>query len=605
MTARGHPAFLPAGVSGVIDIRPFIRTICHCGPLRAEGNVRAPMHPLARTYYLPACAAIPLLLLLQPTSTAAGVRDSLAYVLLRDSIAADSSYPEEYREYIEASDELAGSGMHAEAYELLAGLFAEALQLDDEYGGAGARDGPPVTVVDTAAARGDAVVPADSTGAPIAPRALTWHVSMTASYDRFDDSYVTSFDEDSLDSAMAVLDEIDDQPFNGKIRASLDWQPGHHALERFSPFLYLSNTRLRAGLSAAGAFARRALPYAIDVEGEKRLGEDYGDSSDVLKGGLELEPTTRPLEWRLNMSLPVRLETEQYRSERSQYASFWKVRAEPTLELESSDFGKHIALSMTASWQDYDAVRNEDDEACYGPRLVADLFGRFGSMSAQASWVWERYPARSDPHRRSRLDADIQAVLRPVWWLELGLSGSGFRHAEQYRAQSLFAVRPLDMLDSLWLVDETWTVIEADYTLMGYGLESRPSVCFRPGSGIAVEGDLGWEYARYPEKTTHDTVQLYDTLYISESYVAWEPRLTFRVDLPPVYASLSLAYRTEDITVAHYLEDNRALRPSLQLNWRIVPWLTLDTYVDYQYRMFPDSVAEHNVSASVTLRARF
>ncbi len=546
-------------------------------------------------------AAVSVALLLLPANAAASQRDSLAYMMLRDSVAADSTYPDEYRGYIAASDELAADGLFREAYELLEGLFADLLL---EQGPDGGGEDSFLEKVSAVAGGADTAAPADSHVLAAEPQTRVWRISTTASYDRFDDTYMTWLDEDSLDSAMAALDEIDDQPFNGNLRISLDWQPGPDALERLSPCIYVSNTRLRAGLTAAGGCARGVLRYEIEAEGEKRLGEDYGDSSDVVKGGIELEATTRPLDRPVTVSLPVRFETEQYRTERPQYASFHELSAEPILELESRDFSRHVAVSFSASWQNYARARDDDDRIAYGPRLSADLFGHIGNALAQAAWIWERYPHRPDPCRRTRLEGDVQAVLRPLPWLELGLAGSGFRDSEQYRDQSLFAVQQGDTVDSLWSIDETWRTIDADYPLTGYGGEARPSVRLRHGSGIAFEAGLGYEYARFPEKTTHDTVRLYDTLYISESYSAWEPKLTLYADMTPVYASLSFACRREDIIDERFLEDNTTLEPSMQLNWRIASWLTLDMYADYQHRLFPDDIVENNVSVSLTLRAR-
>ncbi|MBD3393237.1 MAG: hypothetical protein GF418_14030 [Chitinivibrionales bacterium] len=555
----------------------------------------------------PLCA-----LLLAPQAPAAqeSVVDSLAYAEKRGEILALGELPEEYAIYLEAGEELAREGMHAEAHDLLTDLFAGLLDEPDDTAGyedeftAPAHDMPALTdVPDDIAAGTPDIEPADP---------LEWQLSAALSYDVFDDNYLVSTTGDTfgIDTALA-LDEIDDQPLNGNARVELAWNTGVRAVETISPYVYLSNTRGRLGVETDGSFVRDWVTYELAVEGEKKLGEDYGDSSDLARADARLEISSRPLEKIMSALLPVEFEGEYYRTQRSQYTSFAGVTASPTLELESKDFRKRAAFSGEIEYLRYHAAFDEDTEIRYGPRVVADLWANAFDAGIDLSYNWERYPRRHDPRLRRGLDGVLRFSIRPVGWLEGRIDASGLLERECYLDDSVDGYTHVTLLDSSEYTVTPFeyysdTTLVSSYTLDGYGGEATAALEFFLPLGFSIIPSMYCEQRRYPRKSSAgDSVYYYLPLSISESYMACEPEAGIGFEQGPVQAGVAIAYRMEDIIHETYLEDSRSYKPSAEIQWSILTNLTIDATGEYEHRILESGLRENNISAYLSVSARF
>lgn len=536
--------------------------------------------------------------------------DSLTYMAVRDEIRQLDSYPEEYEAYIEAAEELAAEELYEEAHELLVELFAGLLETDEfdtatvptsHTGHDTLTDREieiPEAVLDTVSRPGDAATESDKPN-------LTWRVNTSVSYDRFDDIYLTSTDEDTLDSVLDSLDEIDEQPLNGYARASLEWKPKRGLLRHITPSVYASNTRVRGGVDLAGTAAGRVIDFDAGFEAEKRMFEDYGDSSDALKGEARLELTSRPLTGRFHAFLPVEVETEQYRAQRPRYTSYWELSAQPTVAVESPDFSRRLELGWEHLYRKHHGSGKEDDEVEYGPRLLAEFWGTPLSVSLDGSLRWERFPYRTDPGRQRELRLYLRTTLRPLDWLEFSINAEGFGQREWYNDQTLFLAADSSPASEETLSVQPQHTVTGSYTLDGYGVDARPSLRFRLPFGLGIQPAFAYERRRYPGKTHYDSLPLFDTLYVSESYNAYEPGISLVVDKKDWYASVGFSYRREDIISEHYLTDFDALRPKAELTWRIRPWATVDLYASYDRRKYDTGEVEENISGSVSARLRF
>jgi len=540
--------------------------------------------------------------------------DSLAYTQKRDWLRDSTAYPPEYESYFDAAQELADKGMYLDAHDLLVELFAGVLEEESPD-----TSMPPASRTGRTAPRKkmetQGLMIGDTIGKVISAeekKKIAWRLRTTVSYDKYNDSYLTAADSDSLDSLYGVFDEIDHQPLNGNMRLSLDWTPGPEAIEKVSPFVYLSNTRVRLGASGNGAAARKYIEYNADVEGEKRLWEDYGDSSDMMKAHGRLEISSRPLGKAVSVFLPIEAKTEQYRHERSQYVSFWEIGGSPGLELQSRDYSRRIAVSMEGSYRKHDTFDNEDDEIGYGPALNADLWARALSGYAELSATWERHPNRLDPRRCLEVNGEAQVSVRAGSVIAFSLEASAFQRREWYESQQLFvdvsrSIGSLNLNDpAAWefLATARYDTI-ASYNLFGFGGRIKPSVQFSFPFDMVLMAEIGYERNAYPEKTTIGSYPIYDTLYISESYRSYEPRIGMTLNREKIYATVSVSYRLDDIISDHYREDNAAIMPAMELTWRPAKRITIDVFGDYQYRMYHSGKTESSISASASLTIAF
>jgi hypothetical protein len=541
-------------------------------------------------------------------------RDSLTYTLTRDQIRDSTVYPPEYEGYFIAAQGLADKALYREASELLVELFSPLMEETSEAGvDAAVIDSLSFLELQLSGGQIDSEAGSDSRIRTAQTPKTLWRITTALSYDQYDYAYLSSsVDNDTVDTVYSLLDEIDDQPLNGNARISLDWRPGPEAIELVAPFVYLSNTRARMGFGGEGSFAHRFLSYNINVEGEKRLFESYGDSSDAVKADAAIMATTRPLDQPVSYTIPVDFKSEQYLEERIQYTSFWEMAGKPSLEFQAQDFSRRLAISMDCSYRRYSYLNSEDNEIQYGPVFAGELWSGVVSGYTEASLRWENFPARSDPARRLEADLQFQCSVRPAGYLTISCDASGLWQKELYSNQLLlidnslyFSGRDPDNPQTWESYDSLRVDTVASYNLIGYGGQVRPSVQINFSHGISIPVSLGMESYRYPEKTASGLYQLYDTLYISESYRSCEPQLGVRIDAGKMYASVSCAYRMENCISEKYLEDNSSVMPAIEISWRIAKRLTIDCYGDWQHRMYESGKREDNISASLTVGVRF
>lgn len=583
-------------------------------PVFVPSCMTTPRHAASRP---PDCCAVPvfrplksvlrsaLCLLALTTTVGAADRDSLTYAAVREEIEELQPFPEEYEAYLEASEALADDGLYREAHELLVELFAGAIAEQDSLVVAGLsaqRAGNEHIALDSGLSRRPGETAVESR-----ENTFTWRLGMSGSYDKFDDVYLTSTDEDTLDLLLDSLDEIDQQPYNGYGRVSLEWEPARGPLEHITPSVYTSNTRIRGGVDLEGGFAENGVMFEAGFEAEKRLGEEYGDSSDAVAGEGRLRLSSRPLTGRFYAFLPVELETEQYRTQRSHYTSYRELSLVPSLVLESVDFSRRIELGYRHMVRRHHEAGKEDDETERGPRLLAELYGSIVSASLESSMEWERFPHRTDPARRRELRMLFRGTVRPRQWLEPGLDAEWFVGREWYDNQTIFAAETdtlaIPGADTQYI--ETFREIAGAYALDGRGIDVRPSLRFNLPTGLSVTPSFNFELRDYPGKTSHDSLPLYDTLYISESYRAFEPGMSVSIDRTKWYASVGVSRRREDSVSEYYLEDFTALRPAAELTWFLMPGMSLDLYGSYEHRTYDSGEVEGNTSASVSMRLRF
>jgi len=410
-----------------------------------------------------------------------------------------------------------------------------------------------------------------------------------------------------LQLLLDSLDEIDQQPYNGYGRVSLEWEPARGPLEHVTPSVHASNTRIRGGVDLKGGVAHDIVTFDAGFEAEKRLGEEYGDSSDALSGEARLEFSSQPLTGRWYAFVPVELQTHQYRTQRSHYLSYRELSLAPSLALESADFSRRIELGYRHLVRRHHEAGREDDESEWGPRLRAELYESVVSASLEGSAEWEELPHRTDPARRRELRMLLRGSVRPLQWLEPGLDAEWFVAGEWYDDQTIFtaATDTFAIPGADTQYTETFREIDGSYVLDGRGIDVRPSLRFGLPLDVSITPSCGFEHRSYPGKTRHDTLPLYDTLYISESYRALEPGITLSIDRKDWYAAVGFSRRREDILSEHYLEDFTALRPSAEFTWIPMPGMSLDLYGSYDHRSYDSGEVEGNTSASVSMRLRY
>lgn len=539
--------------------------------------------------------------------------DSLAYALAREELRQHEFLPDEYSAYLETADQLASEGLFAEAYAVIDGIAEEdslsigalLAEIENEpemsYGQRGFAD-PAVPV------------PQQSRRS----RRVSWRITTGATFDQYDDG-LSSDDwlSDSLsafDDSLFSIDSVDDgsRSFTARIRVAAKLEDLHSMLDNIEPSFYFSNTRAQGGLSVQGAPVQGILSYKVDAAAQKKLGEDYGDSSDVLRGEMSLIGSTARFSNVFRLSIPLKFSGEWYRFDRPSYAGYNKYSLSPSLSLALGE--TFLQLMWDHEHTRYSNEFRDGNTVATGPQLQIDLF--LNSLSAmvtiEATREW--YPGADAPTRRDALLSTFDMRATPTSKIEFSVRGIASTEREWYPDQligydSLSVYRQVawdstgERFTSVYDTIFSYADTSLSYHLAGTTLQLIPSLRFKARNWYfqpEVEINRLW----YPSVDSVDDKQLSYALSLWESSFTWGPMFRFGYTGERLYWELSGGYRTEDIIDPVFSEDNSEFCAGGELSWQAVPWIGLDASVSMQYRVF-ETRQEMDTYLSLTSSIKF
>jgi hypothetical protein len=470
--------------------------------------------------------------------------DSAAYEAKRRKVL-EASPDVRQAAILEAADELARDGFHAEALELVYDLEypessdrAEREFLEDFPDDTAFADPPPLTKAPTV---------------PYALRDLRSYVRSSLEYDDWDEN-----------------------PIGGEVRAKLEWDPPGGFFERITPTFSGSDRRAFMSLSGLGTAFSRALKVEGEGLAEKKLWQAYGDSLDRLSLWVSAEGTTRPLGRAVSMSLPVRAELEEYREDRLGLLSRRGFGASPTVEAVSSDWRKSLLLSWEARGWLFPSSRSSDFLR-HGPVALANWYADRFTLEAEGQAMDDRYRRDTSMFQSFAWEGRGAAFAKPFGnfrrfkaGLRLTASGERSRYLDTLRV-----LTPV-IIDSF--PDYDIDTLTGRYDLEGTSFSVQPVLTLEWASIYSASLSLAWQRGRYPLIATYGGRDLLSALYIDESFTAWKPEAVFSILSRRVFLNASVGYEMhEPMDSPHYYQRyHEAFGMGASFSLKLSPWVELD-----------------------------
>jgi hypothetical protein len=530
--------------------------------------------------------------------------DSLAWAGIRARFTAADSIRNPAT--VRASDELAASGLFAEAAEML-------------------RELPSVN------APGAMAAPADSAR----PRRISWNAQAGADFLRADDRAGLDTSRQEVRDSLVRL-----TPFAAYVKAGFAWRPFPHAAMHLSPTLYLSSQKTRLDVTGDGAWLNGALSAALSLLAEKRLvrtavvsGTQPGDfltadssywagtradSSDMLEARLKTEWTPVHSYGRLSrIVVPASIDHQQYRRNTPGYISSTWWRAAPAADLASADSRMSIGLSAPVEFRDFHDIAGDAmdadsfDYATASPEAVADFFSPRWSAGLTVGSFFETYLRRGDPRDirqftpaarvRARISDRIAVSAR---------AGADYQH-ERYAYSSSIridttVVRPPFMIpmDSAFL-----RTVHEKYELTGLRIFAAPSAEFALSPLLIAGIEVPVENGDYPSVTDSANEKI-EYHYLRESFWSANPRIYFSLAHEKVNARISVGGMADSIKTrpGYTVVSSRGYEAALSGDWQVVRALSLFITLDYQWKRYapykPSSRSTGNIALSAGVLSR-
>jgi hypothetical protein len=525
---------------------------------------------------MPPCAAsLSLLLFLAAVTAVRGQEaameapsDSLAFALKRQKIL--SGAPDmRLSAVLEAAEDLARDGFHAEALELVFDLedtawSSRALEefLDDSL--------PPPGPEDAAPTR----------GAPPSPARL--------------DSYVRSSFE---------YDDWDDRPLGGEMSAKLEWRPDSSLLERLTPVFGGSDRRAFLGLSGRGSAFRRMLRADGEVLAEKDLNGGEGALPDRFNAHGLLEAGTRPLGRAISFSLPLRMQTEHHRDDPLGVLSRRSIGVTPAVEALSTDLRRSLQIAWDFRWNSFPSSRPSGYFRT-GPTLLANWYGDRFSAEAE-TWILQDSYRRDTSLFNLRLwDSRAAAYARP--WRKVLLGVRLLHSAEKGRYR-----------DTLWFASPAADTLPAQpgaerarYDLEGRSFTAQPviTVDWTPAHSSTLS--LAFTRGSYPMVTENGGRELAWPQFADESFRSWKPEATFSVLSRRLFLNVAASYEIHAPSASPYYFQgySEGAGMAADVSWKINAWAEADFSGRWRKRLDDKPTAgrvEDNLSLSAGFTSRF
>lgn len=470
--------------------------------------------------------------------------DSSAYDAKRRKIL-ESSPDIRQAAILEAADELARDGFHAEALELVYDLEdpASSERAEREF----------LEVFPDDAPSADTAPPAKSPPVTAALRDLQSYVRSSIEYDDWDDN-----------------------PVGGEVRAKLEWAPPGGFFERITPTFSGSDRRAFMSLSGLGSAFSRMLKVEGEALAEKKLWQPYGDSLDRASLWGSVEATSRPLGRAVSLSLPLRADLEQYREDRLGLLSRRGFGAAPAVEAVSADWRRSLMLSWEARGYLFPSTPSSDFLR-HGPVLLANWYADRFTLEAEGQAMDDSYRRDTSMVRSFAWEGRAAAFVKPFGGFRRFKAGLRVT-ASGERSRYLDTLRVLTpvVIDSF--ADFAIDTLTGRYALEGLAYTVQPVLTLEWASIFSASLSLAHQRGRYPLIAAYGGKDLLSALFIDESFTAWKPEAVFSILSRRVFLNASVGYEMhEPMDSPHYYQRyHEALGLGASFSLKLSPWVELD-----------------------------
>jgi hypothetical protein len=477
---------------------------------------------LAQKKFLP--LLIPLLLGLAG-AWASETADSLAFLAKRRQVLERD--PDERRTLIlEAAEDLARDGFHAEALDLIFSL---------ENPASARADWDTDFTADTAQQ-----LPAVSGGYAL-PASLSGYAQ-------------TAFDYDEWEGLDTVL--------SGRIRAKLDWDPKGRWMDRISAVFQGSERNAYFEASAKGTARRRMLKFEGMAQSEKMLWQPYGDSLDRVYLLAKVEGNTRALGRPVSIVSPVFGELQTYRQGRFGSQSYRTLGATPGLEAISDDLRKSLLLSWELRHTDFPSAHG-DGNFRNGPVASAEWYGNRVTVDGETRFQTTVFFRDTSRYRVRELETRGGLFVRTWSWLRAGIRTTGNSEVGDYR-------------DSVYI--PIFTRILAAYQMTGSTWMVQPQLLADWGPAVSFTLSLAYTQARFPILNSVDGFALQTPKYLEESNDDWKPSIGATILTKAIFFNLSADYEENWVASSpeYSVGSSKGIGLNCDLSWKIRSWFEVD-----------------------------
>jgi hypothetical protein len=531
--------------------------------------------------------------------------DSLAWAGTRARILpSDSS---RYQATVRASDELAASGLFAEAAEML-------------------RELPSVN------APGTPTAPADSAR----PRRIAWNAQAGADFLRADDRAGLDTSRQEVRDSLVRL-----TPFAAYVKAGFAWRPFPPAAMHLSPTFYISNQKTHLDVSGDGAWFNGALSAALSLLAEKRLvrtavvsGTQPGDfltadssywtgtradSSDMLEVRLKTEWTPVRSYGRFSrIVLPASIDHQQYRRNTPGYISSTWWRTAPAADLVSADSRMSLGLSAPLEFREFHDVAGDAldadsfDYATASPELAADLFSPRWFAGLTVGSFFETYLHRGDPRDIRQFTPGARVHARISDRIAVSARAGADYQQERYSYASSIRIDSTVIRPPFFIPMDTafLRTVQEKYELTGLRLFATPLAEFTLSALISAGIEIPIENGEYP-LVADSAGGRTEYHYLRESFWSANPRIYFSLAHEKVNARISAGGMVDSIKTRprYTIVSSRGIDAALSGDWQIVRALSLFVTLDYQWKRYApykqSSRSTGNIALSAGVLSRF
>ena len=506
--------------------------------------------------------------------------DSLEFSIVRqelDSLAGD----EVSSIYLRAADELAQSGLFESATDILMDALAS---VGKGWGDTLASHRQP-----------------DSARSTVPRNRLTrWTVDASARYDRWEDS-------SSLPPSGEVQNDIATAAVSGNLGVDLEWRVPKMTMTTLNPSVDMSEKEGRAGLRVRSQTPQHLLFLDASLTGKKSLGQEYGDSSDGFAGMALAQISTKPLDKKWTLALPLTIQAEHFREQRPGYVSFQRYGVEPYFEAHNNERSLIARIQAQGDYRDYQSYDDSLDRLSAGPAVNLDFWGESGSFGAQASYLLEWYPRGYSPRQGREIIVETAASFKAAPTVSLSIE-SGVRH-ERERHQSMVAI--IDSVVPWYSLSSDSQAIKdtmAQFTLSGLTIDLKPGIHLLPSEKLSFSFDLALSGKKYPLLLNlSNERELVDPQFLWESLLLVEPSIGLEYLSEKVRFGVWVSYAFEDIAekTTYILTDSRSLNLNGSCSWQVTDWLSLSADAGYRYTAYADGRIASSPSVMATTRMVF
>ena len=550
-----------------------------------------------------------------------------------DTLPADSLIYAQTKQQIIRSDSAGAAQFIAAADELAAlGLYKQALQLIHSLAGESA----PSQSSDKKAASSDSSI-----------KALTCRIRAGGDYIDFNDPETQRNKEEVIDPHA-----LDNR--RAYVSAALSWQPFAHKDIALLPKLEIANEDASGALGVSFRALNSMLLCDFEGGAKKRFWhEDYdtvvtprGDKSlqvtekefagnekedsDFLFGSIAVNLTNRQRHQQVIASLPVRIDGEKYREDRTPYISFIQYSLVPQVEYTTSDYTKSLLFLCEANYYDYSAIpvaaakKDTADRVLVRPELSFNAWQKAYSFEARTSYMYEHYRNAQYPQNWSIVQAYTKGRLKLLKKV-VPSAAIEYRHENSKRKktvawQQIAAVNETKEMHPVYgLITKYDTVFiqqsgDLSYAVHGDYLKLSPEIEISPHKLFSFRIGMRYEDCWHEDflKTVHMEYEATDTTvwqdYLAESLRSLEPQIGLELEHTRFAIAATGSYRyTTSKNEGKYDYDRRdSWRLNLDAHGSITKWLSLYALADYEQSWYDSqSEPQQNMSLSGGVSLKF